>query len=459
MISVTAVYYNGVRQTVTWTYPTASSVQMPSAPAAGVVVTADYTYAYQVRFSEDVIDLEEFMALLHACRTVKFQSARQPVAAWATATIVVLFANTTDFVVPGTIDLIEVYSGGAGGVGGGGGSWVGSGAGSHGGGGGGGYAYVRNPSVTVGDVLSITVGAGGKGLDDNDPFGADINKGGDTYVGPQPSWAGGAPERRRSSGARGRQGSGGYQFTPGGPGGHFPGYRRRQGGWYPGLDVDGGSGGGGAAGPNGRGRDGATNQASIRTPAAAAALATAARPASAPRRAAGAGGAGGTSPYGGGAGGAGGSSSADAAWPDYPSVDRSGRARGRLARPRSRPCRAADGAGRAAAAAADPTPATARPARAGAAAAAAAALASAETAACLTAPAARERAAATARPARSSSLTRSAANKRNSSMRNIRAFARSTAHALSSRSLSAFALARLARKPRAARRRPSKTRC
>ena len=81
VISVTAVYYNGVRQYVTWTYPTASSVQMPSAPAAGVVVTADYTYAYQVRFSEDVIDLEEFMALLHACRTVKFQSARQPVAA------------------------------------------------------------------------------------------------------------------------------------------------------------------------------------------------------------------------------------------------------------------------------------------------------------------------------------------------------------------------------------------
>ena len=27
---------------------------MPSAPAAGVVVTADYTYGYQVRFSEDV---------------------------------------------------------------------------------------------------------------------------------------------------------------------------------------------------------------------------------------------------------------------------------------------------------------------------------------------------------------------------------------------------------------------
>ena len=34
VISVTAVYYNGVAQSVGWTYPTASSVQMPTAPTA-----------------------------------------------------------------------------------------------------------------------------------------------------------------------------------------------------------------------------------------------------------------------------------------------------------------------------------------------------------------------------------------------------------------------------------------
>ena len=320
MISVTAVYYNGVRQTGPWTYPTASSVQMPSAPAAHVVVTADYTYAYQVRFSEDVIDLEEFMSLLHACRTVKFQSARQPVAAWATATIVVFFVNSTDFVVPGTIDLIEVYSGGAGGVAGGPGSWLGEGAGSHGGGGGGGYAYVRNPVVTVGSTVSITVGAGGKGVVDDNPYGADINKGGDTYVGPQPYWAGGAPGATPLVWCRGAgKGPGGYQFTAGGPGGHFPGYDGGQGGWYPGLDVDGGSGGGGAAGPNGPGGDGATNQLYSNAGGGGGAgdggsngvgCVTGSWT----------GGAGGTSPYGGGAGGAGGSSSADAAWPSYPSV-------------------------------------------------------------------------------------------------------------------------------------------
>ena len=230
VISVTAVYYNGVAQSVGWTYPTASSVKMPTAPTAGVVVTADYTYAYQVRFSEDVIDLEEFMALLHGCRTVKFQSARQPVAAWATATLTAFFVNNTDFVVPGTIDLIEVYSGGAGGVGGGGGTWDGSGSGSHGGGGGGGYAYVRNPTVSVGDVLPIVVGAGGQGLDVNDAFGADINKGGDTYVGPQPSWAGGVAGATPLVWCAGAgKGAGGYQFTAGSACGHFPGYRRRPG--------------------------------------------------------------------------------------------------------------------------------------------------------------------------------------------------------------------------------------
>ena len=289
VISVTAVYYNGVAQSVGWTYPTASSVKMPTAPTAGVVVTADYTYAYQVRFSEDVIDLEEFMALLHGCRTVKFQSARQPVAAWSKATISAFFVNNTDFVVPGTIDLIEVYSGGAGGVGGGGGAWDGSGSGSHGGGGGGGYAYVRNPSVTVGDVLSIVVGAGGQGLDVNDPFGADINKGGDTYVGPQPSWAGGVPGATPLVWCAGAgKGTGGYQFTSGSAWRSLPRLCRR-----PGRLVSrarrrrrlrrrrrG-------AAPTAR-AVGARQTASIRTPAAAAALATAARPAPAPLRAAGA---------------------------------------------------------------------------------------------------------------------------------------------------------------------------
>ena len=308
VISVTAVYYNGVRQTAGWSYPTASSVEMPTAPAAHVVVTADYTYAYQVRFSEDVIDLEEFMSLLHACRTVKFQSARQPVAAWASATIVVLIANSTEFVVPGQIDLIEVYSGGAGGVGGGAGRWFGAGNSGYGGGGGG-YDYIRNPALTVGQTISITVGKGGKGVDGNHQFGAPDFAGGDTYV-----MAGGV-EIVGATGA----GQSYYAFAPGhgrtGAGGHWGGV----GGWYPGLDVGGGSGGGGAAGPNGDGGAGATNQLYSNAGGGGGA-GDGGTGGTACVTGSWTGGAGGVSAYGGGAGGAGGSSSADASWPNYPSV-------------------------------------------------------------------------------------------------------------------------------------------
>ena len=252
VISVTAVYYNGVRQLGPWTYPSPSSIQMPSAPPVGVLVTADYTYGYQVRFSDDVIDLEEFMSLLSACQTVKFQGVRGPAPSWAQTTVTVLIVDDTDFVVPGTVDKIECWSGGAGGVSGVAGSLYDWGSDGHGGGGGGGYAYVNNPSVTIGQVLPITVGAGGTPTAPGDIYGSTPgNKGGDTYVGLLPTpicfcWGAG-------------KGIGGYQFTAGGPGYGSAGFGGGAGGWYPGLDVRGGGGGGGAGGPNGAGSSGAGN--------------------------------------------------------------------------------------------------------------------------------------------------------------------------------------------------------
>jgi uncharacterized protein (TIGR02217 family) len=312
VISVTAIYLNGVRQTGPWTYPTPNQVQLPSAPVANVSITADYTYGYQVRFSEDVVDLEEFMSLLNACRTVKFQGVRTPVPSWAQATVVVLIVNDSDFVVPGTVDLIECYSGGAGGIGGSPGDWTGWGGGSHGGGGGGGYAYVRNPALTVGETIPITVGQGGKGVIGNNAFGAAINKGGDTYVGPL------ATPICHCIGAGG--GIGGYQFSPGGPAGGFAGSSGGVGGWYPGLDVPGGSGGGGAGGPQGPGGNGSGSQLYAGNGGAGGGAGNGGSNGAPCLTHSDVPGLGGVSAYGGGAGGTGGTSSDDASWPDYPSV-------------------------------------------------------------------------------------------------------------------------------------------
>ncbi|MGD9613844.1 MAG: DUF2460 domain-containing protein [Alphaproteobacteria bacterium] len=50
-------------------------VTFSSAPANGVIVTADFTYYFRCRFVDDTIDFENFMHQLWEAKQVKFRSA------------------------------------------------------------------------------------------------------------------------------------------------------------------------------------------------------------------------------------------------------------------------------------------------------------------------------------------------------------------------------------------------
>ena len=77
---VTAVYLNGVAVD-----PSAYSVSsgysptivFATAPAPGAAISAAFGLLFLCRFSDDLVDLEEFMTMLFALRTVKLQSVRQ----------------------------------------------------------------------------------------------------------------------------------------------------------------------------------------------------------------------------------------------------------------------------------------------------------------------------------------------------------------------------------------------
>ena len=76
---VTAVYLDGApiapsRYAVSAGYLPAVTIAPP--PAAGVAITADFDLLMLCRFADDVVDLEEFMAMLWTFKTVKLQTVR-----------------------------------------------------------------------------------------------------------------------------------------------------------------------------------------------------------------------------------------------------------------------------------------------------------------------------------------------------------------------------------------------
>ena len=75
---VSAVYLNGVSQSSGWSLSTGfyPSVVFATAPIAGAAVIADFTALWLCRFSEDVADFENFMALLWKFGTCKLQTVR-----------------------------------------------------------------------------------------------------------------------------------------------------------------------------------------------------------------------------------------------------------------------------------------------------------------------------------------------------------------------------------------------
>lgn len=76
---VSTVYENGVAVSSSLYALTPGyqpAILFTAAPASGLVISADYGLLWLCRFSDDVIDLENFMALLWTLQMVKLQTVR-----------------------------------------------------------------------------------------------------------------------------------------------------------------------------------------------------------------------------------------------------------------------------------------------------------------------------------------------------------------------------------------------
>ena len=70
------VYLNGTSQSSGFSLTTPNTLVFTSPPGAGVVVSADFTYAFNCRFLDDQMDFEEFMANLWRLASMKFRSVK-----------------------------------------------------------------------------------------------------------------------------------------------------------------------------------------------------------------------------------------------------------------------------------------------------------------------------------------------------------------------------------------------
>ncbi|MGC2411750.1 MAG: DUF2460 domain-containing protein [Stellaceae bacterium] len=74
--TVTAIYFNGVRQSSSGysVDPATGLVTFTTAPPAGQAITADFTYYFRVRFADDTAEFENFMYQLWSLKQLKLQS-------------------------------------------------------------------------------------------------------------------------------------------------------------------------------------------------------------------------------------------------------------------------------------------------------------------------------------------------------------------------------------------------
>ena len=166
---------------------------------------------------------------------------------WALVTGI--YEENTSFIVPGVLRnnqiSVRIFGGGGGGV------LINSNSGWAGGGGG----YMNNAvvNVTPGEIITITIGAGGEGYLTTGLVSGNMNSGGTTSFGTHLSANGGSgaalTARNAGAGGRGGAGGGGGGRGSGGIGDQFGG-----GGGYSG--ANGGTWGGGGGGYTSRGRGG-----------------------------------------------------------------------------------------------------------------------------------------------------------------------------------------------------------
>lgn len=73
--AVSAVYINGVSQSGFTVDQGTGIVTLASAPAAGATITADFTYWFRCRFTDDTLGIEEFFKDFHSTKSLGFVSA------------------------------------------------------------------------------------------------------------------------------------------------------------------------------------------------------------------------------------------------------------------------------------------------------------------------------------------------------------------------------------------------
>jgi hypothetical protein len=74
--SVEAVYLNGVAQASGWSLTQPNALVLATAPAAGAVISADFSYGFLCRFLADQNDFENFMNGLWTVESLKFRSVK-----------------------------------------------------------------------------------------------------------------------------------------------------------------------------------------------------------------------------------------------------------------------------------------------------------------------------------------------------------------------------------------------
>jgi hypothetical protein len=74
--SVAVVYLNGAPQASGWSLSQPNELVFASAPPSGVVISADFSYAFLCRFLADQTDFENFMNGLWKVDSLKFRSVK-----------------------------------------------------------------------------------------------------------------------------------------------------------------------------------------------------------------------------------------------------------------------------------------------------------------------------------------------------------------------------------------------
>ena len=74
---IAAVYLNGAAQSAgTYSLTAPNTLLFTSPPGSGVIVSADFAYAFNCRFLDDRMDFEEFMSNLWRLDSMKFRSVK-----------------------------------------------------------------------------------------------------------------------------------------------------------------------------------------------------------------------------------------------------------------------------------------------------------------------------------------------------------------------------------------------